>query len=312
MLGMPLRHTQDMELRQLTYFAKVAELRSVSRAAAALHLTQPSLSRQIQSLERELGCTLFHRTARGLAPTPQGRALRAQVDIVLAQVQRIPEVVSESANAREIVHIGVPQGLPHAWADPALQRVADGAAPLRLSLHEGTTEQQREQLQSGLLDLGLIHMDAPELHTRHVLTQRMGLAVPADSAAAGRTETGYGEMNGMTVMAHAAGELAMEQSELMAAADAEGASVTWIFRRFSAHSGLIARTAGVDGVLATRTSASLHLPSWAWIPLKPGLTGSELHTWVAWRADLSPLLAGVVDALAAPTEAEPASTAIRP
>jgi len=287
-----------MELRQLTYFAKAAELRSVSRAAAALHLTQPSLSRQIQALERELGCVLFHRTARGLDPTPQGRALRTQVDIILAQLQRIPEVLSEAADEREIVHIGVPQGLPHAWAEPALQRVAERVARLRLSLHEGTTEQQREQLQAGLLDLGLIHMDAPELRTRRVLTQRMGLAVPPGSRMPSRRETGYGEMDGMTVMAHAAGELAMEQSDLVAAADAEGASVTWIFRRFSAHSGLIARTAGVDGVLATQTSASLHLPTWLWIPLKPGLTGSELHTWVAWRADPSPLLAEVVDALA--------------
>lgn len=292
-----------MELRQLTYFAKVAELRSASRAAAALHLTQPSLSRQIQALERELGCVLFHRTARGLDPTPQGRALRKQVDLVLAQLQRIPEVIAESANEREVVHIGVPQGLPHAWAEPALQRVTESLTNLRLSLHEGTTEQQREQLQSGLLDLGLIHMDAPELHTRHVLTQRMGLAVPSGSPAAARTGTGYGEMNGMTVMAHAAGELAMEQSDLVSAAEAEGASVTWIFRRFSAHSGLIARTAGVDGVLATETSASLHLPSWTWIPLRAGLTGSELHTWVAWRADLSPLLADVVDALAPPVPA---------
>lgn len=291
-----------MELRQLTYFTKVAELRSVSRAAAALHLTQPSLSRQIQALERELGCVLFHRTARGLDPTPQGRALRTQVDIVLAQLQRIPEVIAESANEREIVHIGVPQGLPHAWAEPALQRITERFSHLRLSLHEGTTEQQREQVQAGLLDLGLIHMDAPELHTRHVLVQRMGLAVPAGSPAAARAETHYGDMDGMTVMAHAAGELALEQSDLMAAADAEGARVTWIFRRFSAHSGLIARTAGVDGVLSTQTSASLHLPNWVWVPLRAGLTGSELHTWIAWRADLSPLLSGVVDALSSAAE----------
>lgn len=294
---------ESMELRQLKYFAKAAELRSVSRAAVALHVTQPSLSRQIAALERELDCTLFDRTARGLAPTPQGRALKAHIDVVLTQVRRIPEVVSEAAEEREVVNVGVPQGLPHAWAEPVMSSIEERFPHLRLSLHEGTTEDQRQQVQTGLLELGLIHLDAPELHTKHVLTQRMGLAVPPGSTVARLTEVGYREMDGMTIMAHAAGELAVEQSDFITAADAEGAHVRWIFRRFSAYSGLIARTAGVDGVLSTRTSTYRHLPDWAWIPLRSGLTGAALHTWISWRAELSPLLTDVVDVIAAgPTD----------
>lgn len=301
-----------MELRQLTYFAKTAELRSVSRAAAALHITQPSLSRQISALERELGCPLLYRTSRGVTLTPQGRALARHLTVVFAQVQRIPEVLKEAANEKELVRVGVPQGLPHEWAAPMLRAIERRLPGVRLSLHEGTTEEQRQQLQTGLLDLGLVHLDAPELHTRHVLTQPMGVAVPPHSELRDRASLAFADLDGLTVMAHAAGEISSEEAHLQAAAEAEDSSIHWVFRRFSAHSGLIARAAQVDGVLSTETSATRHLADWVWVPLRSEVDGSRLHTWIAWVAPLSPAAAAVIDVMAMPLEALAATTPAEP
>ncbi|GHH27530.1 LysR family transcriptional regulator [Lentzea cavernae] len=76
-----------MELRQLRYVVAVAEHRHFRRAAQALGMTQPSLSRQVGAVERELGAALFERTARGVVPTAAGAVYVVHARRVLEQVE---------------------------------------------------------------------------------------------------------------------------------------------------------------------------------------------------------------------------------
>lgn len=76
-----------MELRLLTYVVTIAEEGSLSGAARRLHLTQPTLSRQLRELERQVGGALFTRTGRGLSPTPAGEALVRRARTVLAEAR---------------------------------------------------------------------------------------------------------------------------------------------------------------------------------------------------------------------------------
>ena len=75
-----------MELRHLRYFLVVANLSSFTRAAAALHLTQPTLSHQIRQLEDELGMHLFDRIGRSIRLTAPGKVFREHAERALQEV----------------------------------------------------------------------------------------------------------------------------------------------------------------------------------------------------------------------------------
>lgn len=304
-----------MELRYLSYFRTVAELGSFSKAAGVLQMTQPSLSRQVMALERELECALFVRTSRGVVLTPAGVGLQRHLAVVFAQLGQIPEVLRVASEGKELLRIGVPQGLPSRFAQ-ALVRSAEELIPrVSIWLHEATTEEQRQLLQNGLVDLGLIHMDAPELQSVQVFTQQIGVAVLPDSPLVGLEEVTFARLDGLKVMAHATGEVNVEEARLRSASAAAGVETHWVFRRFAEHSELIAITSQVDAVLVTEASALRHLPGWKWIPVNDrDVTGQalEIGTWAAWREPASRHLEGIVAALKeamAAVESQPSAVA---
>src|SRR5439155_21992618 len=101
--------TVTLDLIQLKYFLRVAELRSFSKAADALHVAQPAITRQIRLLEEELGVALFHRHSRGSEPTEAGRLLEARAAALLrlAEQTRV-DVVSRARAPTGTVRVGFP------------------------------------------------------------------------------------------------------------------------------------------------------------------------------------------------------------
>jgi DNA-binding transcriptional LysR family regulator len=94
----------DLDLRLVRYFAAVAEHRHFGRAAAALHVAQPSLSRQIRSLEEQLGVVLFDRTPRGVDLTEAGAAFLPRARALL---QSAAEAVAQARSAAEPTRITI-------------------------------------------------------------------------------------------------------------------------------------------------------------------------------------------------------------
>jgi LysR family nitrogen assimilation transcriptional regulator len=84
-----------MNLRQLTYFIKIVEAQSMTRAAEGLHIAQPALSQQITLLEDELGVKLLNRSSRGIQPTPQGDLLYRHARTILRQLDNTRILLSK-------------------------------------------------------------------------------------------------------------------------------------------------------------------------------------------------------------------------
>ncbi len=147
---------KDVELRHLRYFLMIAREGTISGAAAALHVSQPSLSRQMQELERELGCRLFERGSRHVTLTEPGLRLRRRAEEIVDLVGRTEDEFRVSANtlAGE-VRLG-------GGETPAMGLVADvmaefvDAYPLvRFSIFSGNAESVSERLDNGLIDFGV-------------------------------------------------------------------------------------------------------------------------------------------------------------
>src|SRR5262252_6614945 len=91
--------SQAMELRHMRYFVAVAEEKNFTRAAARLHLAQPSLSRQIRDLENELGVPLLHRGKGGLTLTAAGNQYLAQARRILADSDAAVRIAQAAGRA---------------------------------------------------------------------------------------------------------------------------------------------------------------------------------------------------------------------
>lgn len=99
-------------LRQLEYLVALAQEQHFRRAADRVHVTQPTLSAQIQQLEKRLGAPLLERGGRGVLLTPLGREIVARAQVVLAQMQDIRELARSSQHGRDMtIRVGVPPTL---------------------------------------------------------------------------------------------------------------------------------------------------------------------------------------------------------
>lgn len=101
----------DLDLRKLRYFVAVAEHRNFGRAAQALFIAQPVLSRQIRAFEQELGCSLFTRTTRSVELTPAGQTLYDEASKITTAVDVALRRVHEAQRGEQRIVVGFSPGL---------------------------------------------------------------------------------------------------------------------------------------------------------------------------------------------------------
>lgn len=249
-------------------------------------MTQPALSRQVLDLETELGHELFERTPKGATPTPAGLALYRHLDLVFAQLDRIPEIAATASRGHQLVRVGVPPGVPHEWFLYLLAEAKREHPEITVSLHEASSYDQLQLIDTGLIEVAVMHRTPPGAKSVMVLSQRVGLALPGMSPLVERTELTFADLDGMRIMAHATGAISVEESHLRAETAKAGVEIDWAFLQFSEHSSLFAASSEVDAILLTEASARRHTPGRHWIPLQAGDEHGDqmaVRTFVAWR-----------------------------
>jgi DNA-binding transcriptional LysR family regulator len=144
-------------LQQLAYFVSVAEHGNLTRAAATLHLAQPSLSNQLRRLERDLGTDLFERIPRGVALTPAGRALLPIARHTLADVEQLRRTANELTSPDGgTLRVGATPSLSSVLLPAALTAFHAHHRHVTLEFVEAGSEDLIERLERDDLDLALV------------------------------------------------------------------------------------------------------------------------------------------------------------
>ena len=145
-----------MELRVLRYFLAVAQEENITAAAAWLHITQPTLSKQLMDLEASLGKKLFARGSRRITLTEEGMFLRKRAQEIVALADKTEAEFSAPGDiVGGDVYIGGGETDGVRFIARALERLRSAYPGIRFHLYSGNGEDVAERLDKGLLDFGL-------------------------------------------------------------------------------------------------------------------------------------------------------------
>ena len=179
-----------MEIRVLRYFLAIAREENMTRAAQRLHVSQPSLSKEIRRLEEELGHALFIRTSKSMRLNEEGMLLRRRAEDILAMVDKTAEEFRELDNIiGGEIRIGCAESHLIKYLARSLKAFKAQYPHFVFHIFSGDTDPVAERLERGLLDLAVI-VEPPNLSRYNYLTipesDRWGLVVRSDDKLAAK------------------------------------------------------------------------------------------------------------------------------
>lgn len=146
-----------MEIRVLKYFLMTAREENITRAAALLHITQPTLSRQLIQLEEELGVKLFHRSKHRIILTDDGMLLKRRAEEIVSLADKTEREFSQREEnlAGELV-IGSGELQSSQFLSLILASFHKKNPQVYYEIYSGNTDNIKERIEKGILDLGLL------------------------------------------------------------------------------------------------------------------------------------------------------------
>jgi LysR family transcriptional regulator, hca operon transcriptional activator len=178
-----------MELRHLRYFVAVAEAGSMKLAAESrLHTAQPSLSRQMRDLERDVGAALLARSVRGVELTAAGRAFLDHARLSLTQAEAAVEAARRAARpAKPTFAVGFLTGQEAAWLTRATRILSDELPNIEIRVSSGFSVTLAEDLKQGRVDIAFLrHEPEPDLAFKLMLKEPLVAILPRAHRLAAR------------------------------------------------------------------------------------------------------------------------------
>ncbi len=274
-----------MELRVLQYFLAIAREESITKAAEFLHITQPTLSRQIKELEEELGHRLFVRGSRKITLTDEGLLLRKRAEEITALLDKTEsEIISAGDSVSGDVFIGCGETEKMSFLIRAAKNMRAAFPEVNLHLFSGHEEAVAERLDKGLIDFALfIGQVNLEKYNYLVLPQEdvWGLVVRRDNPIAAKESVRPEDLEGVPLICsrqmldnnEMSGWLGRDFRELEIAA-----TYNLVFNAALMAEEGIGAVLTIDGLVGQRGGGTL-----CFRPLEPRVTAGLVLAWKKYQ-----------------------------
>ena len=145
-----------MELRVLKYFLMVAREENITKAAELLHITQPTLSRQLMQLEEELGVTLFKRSKHSIILTDDGILLKRRAQELVALSDKVVSELSHRDDISGEISIGCGETQSMNFLSERIAEFQKKYPSVQVEIFTATADDIKERIEKGILDMGLL------------------------------------------------------------------------------------------------------------------------------------------------------------
>jgi DNA-binding transcriptional LysR family regulator len=273
-----------MEIRALRYFVTSVQEEGITAAADVLHVSQPTISRQIRELEEELGATLFSRGNRGhtLNLTREGRMLYRRACEIIELADKAESEITSRETIEGDLHIDAAQTRSMNIVAKALVQLHERHPGVRIHLQDAYSDDIIERLNNGLTDFGVLMQPLDMSRYDHFALPDddvMGLVVRADDPLATHESVTAGDLTGIPLIMPRG---AISRNDAAAQVDSSASGYSQIVATINlAHNGTYLVSQGLGSMLCLKSVVNVGDDSGlVFIPLSPR---TPVRINIAWK-----------------------------
>ncbi|WP_435925850.1 cidABC operon transcriptional activator CidR [Paenibacillus sp. DYY-L-2] len=186
-----------MDIRQMQYLLEVARLKSFTKAAEALYITQPTISKTIKSMEEDLGVVLFDRIGKTIELTDAGQLIVQQAQQIVASFQNLMAELDDLRNLKKgHIRIGLPPMVGVSFFPRVIGGFHERYPEITIQLFEDGAKKVESDVAAGLLDVGVVVLPTVQegLNSFPFVEEKLNLVVPLNHRLAMRQKADLAEL----------------------------------------------------------------------------------------------------------------------